>query len=143
MKIPQNNIPYDLTHADNLEVRQKLSVPAFKTFCNIAEKWHLSPKERLALLGSPHRQTYSNWKQGKHKYTLSLDILTRISLLIGIYKALHILYPDDNFADAWVKMPNSNPLFQGKQAIEYMCAGSIDNLFRVRRLLDARRGSWS
>jgi hypothetical protein len=138
-----SNDVLNLTNGQDITVRRKLSGPALRTFLKIAERWHLSPGEKLKLLGSPHRQTFSNWQRGKTHTTFDLDTLTRISLIIGIYKALHILYPEENFADAWVNMPNSNPLFQGRPAIDYMCGGSIDNLFRVRRLLDARRGSWS
>jgi hypothetical protein len=66
-------------------------------------------------------------------------MLVRISLVLGIYKALHILYPDDALADRWVKFPNSNPLFGGEPALARMAAG-IDGLLEVRRLLDGRRG---
>ena len=37
------------------------------------------------------------------------DQLTRISLLIGIYKALNILY-SRKLADAWMLLANSNPM---------------------------------
>jgi antitoxin Xre/MbcA/ParS-like protein len=40
-------------------------------------------------------------------------------------------------------MPNSNPLFGGKPALTLMTDGGIDGLFRVRRLLDSRRGGWN
>jgi hypothetical protein len=61
-------------------------------------------------------------------------------LLLGIYQALHILYPDDALADRWVKLPNSNPMFGGKPALALMFDGGIDGLTQTRRLLDARRG---
>jgi hypothetical protein len=64
-------------------------------------------------------------------------------LLLGIYKALHILYPDDALADRWVKLPNSNPMFGGKPALSLMVDGGIDGLTQTRRLLDARRGGWN
>jgi hypothetical protein len=37
-------------------------------------------------------------------------------------------------------MPNSHPLFGGRPAIAVMVDGGIDALYRVRRLLDGRRG---
>jgi hypothetical protein len=112
-----------------------------RTFLNLAERWNLTVHERRALLGWPSSSTYHNYKNG-NVGTLSFDVLTRISLLIGIFKALHILYPE--FADRWVKLPNSNPMFGGKPPIAFMTAdGGIDSLYRVRRLLDARRGGWN
>jgi hypothetical protein len=67
-------------------------------------------------------------------------MLVRISLVLGIYKALHILYPDRQLADRWVKLPNSNPLFGGQPALTLMTESGVDGLLQVRRLLDGRRG---
>jgi hypothetical protein len=63
--------------------------------------------------------------------------------VIGIYKSLQLLYPEPTFADVWPRMPNSHPLFGGRPALTLMTDGGIDGLFRVRRLLDSRRGGWS
>src|ERR1044071_2676733 len=121
-------------------VRHKMSGPALRSFFRIASAWQLSVNEQRALLGWPAPSTYHKYKSGDTG-TLSFDTLTRISLVLGIYKALHILYPDLQLADRWVKLPNSNPLFLGKPALSLMTEGGIDGLLQVRRLLDARRGS--
>ena len=71
------------------------------------------------------------------------DRLTRLSLVIGIYKNLQILYPEPEFADRWVRMPNSHELFGGRPALSVMTDAGIDGLYRVRRLLDGRRGGWN
>lgn len=123
-------------------VRKQMSGPAIRTFLNIADAWGLSVQERRGLLGWPPASTYHKYKAGQVG-TLSYDALTRISLVIGVYKALNILYPDDALADRWLKLPNSNPLFGGKPALALMIEAGVDGLYRVRRLLDARRGSWS
>src|SRR5262249_40652674 len=36
---------------------------------------------------------------------------TRISLVLGCFKALRILYPDRSLADRWAHLQNSNPMF--------------------------------
>jgi hypothetical protein len=61
--------------------------------------------------------------------------------VLGIYKSLHVLYPEARFADAWVRMPNANPVFGGRPPLTLMTEAGIDGLYRVRRLLDARRGA--
>ena len=71
---------------------------------------------------------------------LSFDTLTRISLVLGIYKAIQVLYPEPAFADRWVRMPNANTLFGGGPPIAFLADNGIDGLFQLRRLLDARRG---
>ena len=70
---------------------------------------------------------------------LDMDRLTRISCLVGIYKALHIVY-GDKLADQWVSLPNTNALFAGRTPLQAMLAGGIPVMQTVRRLLDARRG---
>ena len=123
-------------------VRRRLSGPALRTFFNIAAAWGLSVQEQRALLGWPATSTFHKYKAGDHG-ALTYDTLTRLSLLLGIYKSLQVLYPEPTFADAWVRMPNSHPLFGGRPALSLMTDGGIDGLLRVRRLLDSRRGGWN
>ena len=121
------------------DVRKRLSGPALRTFFNVASVWQLSVNEQRALLGWPAASTYHKYKTGEHG-ALSYDTLTRLSLILGIYKSLQVLYPEQHFADAWVRLPNSNPVFGGTTPLSLMIDGGIDALFRVRRLLDGRRG---
>jgi hypothetical protein len=130
-------VPADDRHSP--QVRRRLSAPALRTFFNISDAWQLSVREQLALLGFPAPSTYHKYKAGQVG-VLSFDTLTRISLVLGIYKALHILYADASLADHWVRMPNSNAVFGGRPALALMTQGGIDGLFQVRRLLDGRRG---
>jgi hypothetical protein len=69
---------------------------------------------------------------------LDTDRLTRISYLIGIFKALGVLYSEP-LADAWIRRPNTNPLFGGLTPLAYMIQGGQPAMQSVRRLLDARR----
>jgi hypothetical protein len=70
---------------------------------------------------------------------LDADTLTRLSYLVGIFKALNILY-SEALADAWIKRPNANRIFGGQTPLAYMIKGGLPALQVVRRLLDARRG---
>ena len=67
-----------------------------------------------------------------------VDKLTRISYLIGIYKALHILH-GRKLADEWIRLPNTNAIFAGQAPLAYMVRGGLPAMQTVRRLLDARR----
>jgi hypothetical protein len=131
--------PLQLNERHSPQARKRLSAPAVRSFFNIANSWRLSVNEQRALLGFPAPSTYHKYKAGQIG-TLSYDTLTRVSLVLGIYKALHILYPDDTLADNWVRLPNSNQLFGGRAAISLMTDGGMDGLYQVRRLLDGRRG---
>jgi hypothetical protein len=119
-----------------------MSGPALRTFFNVAGAWQLSTEEQRALLGWPAESTFFKYKAGQSA-TLSYDMLMRISVVLGIYKDLHILYAEPDLADRWVRLPNSNPLFGGQAALVLMTEGGMDGLYQVRRLLDGRRGGWN
>ena len=124
------------------KVRRRMSGPALRTFFNVGTAWQLSNEEQRGLLGWPPESTFYKYKSGQPG-TLPYDTLIRISLVLGIYKDLHLLYPDPGLANRWVKLPNSNALFGGRPAIALMTHGGIDGLYQVRRLLDGRRGGWN
>ncbi len=111
-----------------------------RAFFAIAEKWRLSPDESMALLGHPSKSTSYNWKKGDLRQTTahSFDLASRISYVLGIFKALEILYQRPEMADAWVRKPNA--AFGGQSALARMCAGQMVDLAAVRDYLDAVRG---
>ena len=124
-----------------LPPRRDLAGPALRAFFRIAKRWQLSTEQERQLLGNPGRSTYFRWKRDLAG-PVPHDVLERISYLLGIYKALHILFPDDAQADAWVNRANGAPLFGGGTALARMLGGQVADLFVVRQYLDAQRG-WS
>lgn len=121
----------------------EMSAAGLRAFFNIARDWDLSAEEQIVLLGSPGRSTYFKWKASPASARLGRDTLERLSLLLGIYKALQILLPQPTAADTWVKRPNSAPPFGGRRALDRMLAGNISDLVAVRQYLDAMRGGWA
>lgn len=117
----------------------ELGSAALTAFFNITAAWRLGAEEERVLLGSPPRSTFFKWKS-ERAARVSADTLERISYVMGIYKALHILLPTQEVADAWVKKPNSAYGFGGKSALERMLAGRVVDLADVRRYVDAQRG---
>ncbi len=118
------------------------SGPALRAFFRLAQRWNLDVKEQMKLLGVSARSTFFNWKKDQDGH-LSLDTLERISYLLGIFKALHILLPNEDSADAWIKKPNTAPIFGGKSALDRMLSGHVSDLYVVRQYLDAQRGGWA
>ena len=119
---------------------QRLASAALQAFFNISMRWGLSARQERILLGNPAESTFFKWKAEKSARRLGRDVLDRISYLLGIYKALHILLPSAAATDEWVKKPNAAPLFQGQSALERMLSGSLIDLADVRRFLDGQRG---
>lgn len=121
--------------------RRALSGPALRTFFKIAELWNIATEQQLTLLGMTSRSTFFKWKKDQN-IALPRDMLERISYVIGIYKALQILLPDEKAADSWIKKPNAAPLFGGRSALDRMLSGNVADLYAVRQYLDAQRGGW-
>src|ERR1700753_854449 len=120
-----------------IETRERLSQSAVDGFFAIMEKWDLKVEQSRALLGGIPRSTMHKYKTAAG--TRSQDELMRISYIVGIYKALHILFSDD-LADEWMKRLNDNPLLGGVTPLEYAIKTGIPGLQQIRRLLDAARG---
>jgi hypothetical protein len=115
-------------------------VVALRAFFRLVELWGLTVEQARVLLGRPSRATLYNWKAGRIR-SLPHDTVQRISYLLGIHKALQILYGDPALADDWVQRPNA--AFGGQSALERMLAGDITDLAAVRAHLDAARGGWT
>lgn len=122
--------------------RKELSGPALRTFFRIATLWDLSVQEQMTLLGLTARSTFFKWKKDPNT-VLPKDTLERISYVLGVYKALQLLLPDEAAADEWVRRPNAAPLFNGRSALDRMLSGQVADLFVVRQYLDAQRGGWA
>jgi Protein of unknown function (DUF2384) len=118
--------------------RERLSGSALKAFFNLIDKWKVRDEDARGLLGGISNGPYYSWKKRPDRL-LDSDVLTRISYLIGIFKALNILY-GEKLADEWIQLPNSNRIFGGKTPLDYMMRGGVPAMQIVRRLLDARRG---
>ncbi|HEU0153524.1 MAG TPA: MbcA/ParS/Xre antitoxin family protein [Arenimonas sp.] len=112
---------------------------ALRAFFRIAEAWGLKGTEARRLLGDPPESTFYKWKK-QQDGAPGRDVLERISYLLGIFKALAILFPEPARADAWIRRPNSAGPFGGRSALERMLSGNVADLYVVRSYLDAQRG---
>ena len=116
-----------------------LSGPGLRAFFKLAERWDLRVAEQRKLLGDPPESTFYKWKR-EQDGALGRDTLERISYLLGIFKALAILFPDPARADAWLRKSSSAVTFGGQSALDRMLSGNVADLFVVRQYLDAQRG---
>lgn len=101
-------------------------------------KWALNDEEGATLLDLPLR-TYRRWKAGQPG-RLDRDTKARLSNLLGIHKALRILFTDPQRGYDWIRAKNS--VFGNVSALSVMLRGELTDLMRVRRYLDAERGGW-
>lgn len=118
--------------------RTRLSSTALKAYRRLASQWDLTSQQAASLLGVSV-STWERLKPDRVEKTLTQDQMTRISALVGIYKALHLLFSDE-MADRWLQLANSGPLFDRRTPIAAMVEGGIPHMLEVRRYLDAVRG---
>lgn len=118
--------------------RRRLSAPAIEAFFRIVEKWALKNEDAMGLLGGISHGRYYTLKKTR-RGILTQDELTRVSLLIGIFKALNILF-SPKLANQWVARPNTNPMFHEAPPLTALVQRGVPGMLGVRRLLDSRRG---
>jgi len=110
----------------------------FRACVNLFRLWHISDNDAAVLLDLPVR-TFARWKAGSIG-RIDRDQKARLSNLMGIHKALRIIFREPDRAYGWIKAPNRT--FGGRAAIDVMLSGDLTDLMRVRRYLDAERGGW-
>ena len=130
--------PSPLIDLNAKSARERLSPAAMRTFFNIMDRWEIRDEDGRALLGGVSNGAFYDMKKSPDR-VLEADRLLRISYLIGIFKALNILY-SEKLADSWIQLANSNRIFGGQAPLAYMIKGGLPAMQTVRRLLDARRG---
>lgn len=110
----------------------------FRAVVNLFRRWGVTDDEAAVLLDLKPR-TYGRWKaEGPGR--ISRDGRARLSNIMGIHKALRIIFRETQRAYGWVKAPNE--AFAGRTALDVMLGGEMTDLMRVRRYLDAVRGAW-
>jgi hypothetical protein len=132
-------VPSPLINLSDSSERERLSPSAIKAYFNILDRWKIGELVGRDLLGGISRGQFYNLRQQGVKKPLDQDKLQRVSCLVGIFKALNILF-SEQLADTWVNLPNKNRIFRGAAPIDFMATGGIPSMLVVRRLLDARRG---
>jgi hypothetical protein len=110
----------------------------FRAAVNLFRLWQMTDEEAAVLLDVPVR-TYRRWKaEGPGR--LDRDTKARLSNLVGIHKALRLIFREPSRGYAWIRA--ANEAFGDRSAREVMLGGELTDLMRVRRYLDAERGGW-
>jgi transcriptional regulator with XRE-family HTH domain len=110
-----------------------------KLVASLLDHWQLPLNDQAALLGlsAQSRSTIARYRRGE-PLADNADLLARAGHLLGIHKALRILFPHDrDLAYRWVSAPNRR--FGERAPLEIMKQG-FEGLLAVRRYLDFERG---
>lgn len=133
------DVPTSLPNLADPGERLRLTPAAIRGVITLANLWRLGASEASALLGDISERSWFRLKKREAQDTLSQDQLMRISLLVGIFKGLRLIFSQP-LADEWVRLPNQGALFGGQTPLECMIRGGIPAMVRVRQHVDALRG---
>jgi uncharacterized protein (DUF2384 family) len=110
----------------------------FRATVNLLRLWGVTDEDAATRLDLPVR-SYRRWKTGQIG-RIDRDGKARLSNLMGVHKALRLIFQEPQRGYAWIKAPNT--AFGGRSALQVMLGGDLTDLMRVRRYLDAERGAW-
>ena len=110
----------------------------FRAALNLFRLWKITDEQGAILVDMPVR-TYRRWKAGEAG-RIGRDLKARLSNLMGIHKALRLIFREPERGYAWISAPNE--AFAGRPALDVMLGGDLTDIMRVRRYLDAERGAW-
>jgi hypothetical protein len=133
MALPDPSAQVELRARDSRERLARMLVELFG-------HWQLSAADQAALLGlsAQSRSTVARYRRGE-PLADNADLLARAGHLLGIHKALRIVFPHDrDLAYRWVSAPNRR--FGGATPVELMKRHGYEGILAVRRYLDFERG---
>ena len=119
-------------------ITQEEAAAMFRAVMKLLGLWDVTDEQAATLLDLPLR-TFRRWKAGDIG-RIDRDGAARLSNLIGIHKALRIIFREPRRAYRWINA--ANEAFGGRPALDVMLGGELTDLMRVRRYLDAERGAW-
>lgn len=133
--LPVDTAPRDFSPTP---ITDEEAAAMFRAAVALFRLWGLTDEQAATLLDLPLR-SYRRWKaQGPGR--LGRDGKARLSNLMGIHKALRIIFREPQRGYAWIAAPND--AFGGRSALDVLLGGELTDLMRVRRYLDAERGAW-
>ena len=128
--VPLPSAPYFST--EEVQAMQRAVIRLF-------DRWGMTDAQAATLLGDIAVRTYQRWKQAEYG-RWNVDLAARLSNLIGIHKALRLLYTEAERGYRWIKAPNR--AFGDRSALDVMLGGQLTDLMRVRRYVACYRGAW-
>jgi hypothetical protein len=116
--------------------RIRLTPAAMSAIVKLSRRWSLTADDTARLLGDVTADTWRAW-QTTPPTELSVDQLTRVSLLLGIAADLHRLF-DGGLADDWIRRPNGHPSCEGRSPLDVMIADGVTAMAKLRALTHSR-----
>jgi hypothetical protein len=105
------------------------------------DRWELSNHQRMELLSlSPgQRKALNQYRRGQRAFPCTRDALDRAGLLLGIYRGLGDLFPEDRaLRHAWIR--RRNQVLDQLSPLDIMMRDGLVGVFRVARFVESQVG---
>ncbi|MDF2810052.1 MAG: hypothetical protein K0S56_1083 [Microvirga sp.] len=135
-----NSVGFTAEDEFSLNNRRRLSGPGLRTFLAAADQWDLTEEQRIRILGMPLHSSYQAWcrkARSGRPLVLCVDVLMRISAVLGIYGHLQGLHESGDEVMAWLHGPHVAAPYNGRAPIALMTTGSLEDLMAIRSFLAA------
>jgi len=103
---------------------------AFKVAARILDEWCFSDEEKVLSLGFVSKLPEEPLRQA-----LTVDQRTRVSLILGIHKALSTLFLQSEHRGEWLE--NTNSKLDGYSPKDMLLSGSLIEVHRIRDYLES------
>jgi len=118
---------------------EQQSIVAICFFVGITgdKHWVLNLNEKATLAGV-HKEEILRWEklaESSDRIQLNSNTLERISILMGVRRAIELLYPENEW-DIFMRKPNNR--FDDESVLSVLLTGRLEKMHGVRRLLDCQ-----
>ena len=111
---------------------------AMRAFDRLCKVWVLSEEDQRGLLGISAGVELDRWREDP--VLIAPDAIERISVLLGVFRAINVLLPSPTSADEWIRRPNKTRMFAGGSALEFMLERGLAGMYDLRGYLDGEIG---
>lgn len=110
-----------------------------RAIINLFSKWKVKDTDAAIILGGISSKTLRRWRDGDYGRA-NRDMADRMSNLLGIHKALRIVFSDPQRGYDWMNSKSS--ALGDNSVLDVLLRGGMEDLIRIRRYLDSVRGGW-
>jgi hypothetical protein len=116
--------------------RGRVNGPGLRTFLKLALRWDLTEAEQVRILRAPSAEQLRVWRNvsfTNDALILPIDLLMRISAVIGLFGDLQQITATVEEERRWLRGRNTTGPFRGRVPIEILRDGTLENMLDVRR----------
>ncbi len=117
---------------------RSLAMIGFKAADNILSSWGCTAQQSQNIL-KLSKSSYHKFKVAPETTKLNDEQFERVSYILNMHQALHIVFSTPANISGFMSMKNNNDYFAGRTPLEIIESGKLADLYEVARRID---GLW-